>query len=105
VSHQMDKPPRKSDGTSAKREKLVRVALVEDKEKAQEYATRLLFDGIPATIEELQDQHAVAVMVPQVFLEPAEVVIESLWADDDPFDSGPGDEEDGDFESHLFGQD
>ena len=90
-------------------QELVVVAFAEDLEQAKEYEALLKINNIPAIVKE-QDKpsinaKAIAVMVPEEFLDEAHVVIESQDAYDDFYDFALEDEDDGDFDSDLFDDD
>ncbi len=83
------------------------VTFAEGWEQAKDYETLLKNNDIPAMIKEQAEEptndKAVAVMVPEDFLDEAHVVIESQDAYDDFYDSAIEDE--GDFDSDLFEDD
>ena len=85
------------------------VTFAEGWEQAKDYEALLKNNDIPAMIkgqtEESTNDKAVAVMVPEDFLDEAHVVIESQDAYDDFYDSAIEDEDEGDFDSDLFEDD
>ncbi|MCL5280282.1 MAG: hypothetical protein M1376_10290 [Planctomycetes bacterium] len=102
----MNKHPKK--GNKGNLKEYVVVAFVDDLEQAKEYETLLRLNDIPAVIREQLDgaaeSKAVAIMVPEDFLDEAHVVIESQDAYDDLCDYTM-DEEDLDFDSELLDDD
>ena len=82
------------------------VALVDDMDQAKEYETLLRLNDIPAVIKERldggTDEKAVAIMVPEDFLDEAHVVIESQDAYDDLCDYAMDEEDELDFDSDLL---
>jgi len=106
----MNKHPKKGNKGNLKVKEYVVVAFVDDMEQAKEYETLLRLNDIPAVIREQLDSDAdgkaVAVMVPEDFLDEAHVVIESQDAYDDLCDYTMDDEEDDlDFDSDLLDDD
>ena len=83
----MAKRTKKNQKSQAKVKDFVVVTLVEDLEQARDYETLLKSNDIPAIISGQDEQaisdKAVAVMVPEDFLDEAHVVIESQDAYDD----------------------
>jgi hypothetical protein len=83
----MHKHPNKNNKGQGKVKEYVVVAFVDDMEQAREYETLLRLNDIPAVIKEQLDPgadgKAVAIMVPEDFLDEAHVVIESQDAYDD----------------------
>jgi hypothetical protein len=81
------------------------VAFVEDMDQAREYETLLRLNDIPAVIKEQLDPgadgKAIAILVPEDFLDEAHVVIESQDAYDDLCDYTMDEEEDLDFDADL----
>ena len=103
----MDKHPRKGNKGNARVKEYVVVAFVDDMERAREYETLLRLNDIPAVIKEQLDPSAegkaVAIMVPEDFLDEAHVVIESQDAYDDFCDFTMDEqEEDLDFDGDLL---
>ncbi len=102
----MNKHPRKGNRGSTRVKEYVVVALVDDMDQAKEYETLLRLNDIPAVIKEQleggTDGKAVAIMVPEDFLDEAHVVIESQDAYDDLCDYTMDDEEDLDFDGDLL---
>lgn len=101
----MHKHPHKNKGHGKVKEYVV-VAFVDDVEQAREYETLLRLNDIPAIIKEQLDPgaegKAVAIMVPEDFLDEAHVVIESQDAYDDFCDYTMDEEEDMDFDTDLL---
>jgi len=91
---------------NTKVKELVVVTLAEDVDQAKEYETLLRLNDIPAVIRRQPDpgagNEAVAVMVPEDFLDEAHVVIESQDAYDDFYDFAMEDEDDLDFDADLL---
>ncbi len=102
----MNKHPRKGNRGSTRVKEYVVVALVDDMDQAKEYETLLRLNDIPAVIKEQldggADGKAVAIMVPEDFLDEAHVVIESQDAYDDLCDYTMDEEEDLDFDGDLL---
>jgi hypothetical protein len=98
-------PPRNSKGHGKVKEYVV-VAFVDDMEQAREYETLLRLNDIPAVIKEQLDPSAegkaVAIMVPEDFLDEAHVVIESQDAYDDLCDYTMEDDEEVDFDNDMM---
>jgi len=105
----MNKHPKKGSKGNLKVKEYVVVAFVDDMEQAKEYETLLRLNDIPAVIREQLDGgaegKAVAIMVPEDFLDEAHVVIESQDAYDDLCDYTMDEEEDLDFDSDLLDED
>ncbi|HIJ52511.1 MAG TPA: hypothetical protein HPP66_05080 [Planctomycetes bacterium] len=105
----MNKRSRKNQKSQAKLQDFVAVTFVEDLEQAKEYETLLKTNDIPVVVskqnEPSLDTKAIAVMVPEDFLDEAHVVIESQDAYDDFYDFAVEDETDDDFDSDLFEDD
>ena len=102
----MAKRSKKNRKSQAKLQDFVVVTFIDDLEQAREYETLLKTNDIPAVINEQNepsmDTKAIAVMVPEDFLDEAHVVIESQDAYDDFYDFAVEDETDDDFDSDLF---
>jgi len=102
----MDKHPRKHSKGQTRVKEFVVVAFVEDMEQAKEYETLLRLNDIPAVIKEQLDPgaegKAVAIMVPEDFLDEAHVVIESQDAYDELCDFAMDEDEDFDFDADLL---
>ena len=79
------------------------VQVLDDMEQAKEYETLLRLNDIPAVIKEQSDPSddgkAVAIMVPEDYLDEAHVVIESQDAYDDLCDFTMDEDEDLDFDA------
>ncbi len=103
----MSKHPKKSSKGNLK--EYVVVAFVDDLEQAKEYETLLRLNDIPAVVREQldggADGKAVAILVPEDFLDEAHVVIESQDAFDDLCDYTMDEDEDVDFDSDLLDDD
>jgi len=102
----MNKHPKKGNRGNSRVKEYVVVAYVDDMEQAREYETLLRLNDIPAVIREQldggADGKAVAIMVPEDFLDEAHVVIESQDAYDDLCDFSMDDEDDLDFGSEMM---
>ncbi len=102
----MHKHPGKHNKGQGKVKEYVVVAFVDDMEQAREYETLLRLNDIPAVIKEQLDPgadgKAVAIMVPEDFLDEAHVVIESQDAYDDFCDYTLDEGEDMDFDSDTL---
>lgn len=102
----MHKHPHKNSKGQGKVKEYVVVAFVDDMEQAREYETLLRLNDIPAAIKEQLDPgaegKAVAIMVPEDFLDEAHVVIESQDAYDDFCDYAIDEDEGLDFDSDLL---
>ena len=108
----MAKHSRKTQKSQTKLQELVVVSFVEDWDQAKDYETLLKSNDIPVVIKEQAESpdadevKGIAVMVPEDFLDEAHVVIESQDAYDDFYDSAlEQDEDNGEFDSDLFGDD
>jgi hypothetical protein len=105
----MNKRPKKDNKGNTKVKEYVVVAFVDDMEQAKEYETLLRLNDIPAAIREQldggADGKAVAIMVPEDFLDEAHVVIESQDAYDDLCDFTMDEEDDLDFDGDLLDDD
>ena len=103
----MSKQPRKGNKGNVK--EYVAVAFVDDLEQAREYETLLRLNDIPAVVKEQLDSgadgKAVAILVPEDFLDEAHVVIESQDAYDDLCDYTMEEDEDLDFGGDLLDED
>ncbi len=101
----MQKHPNRNSKGHGKVKEYVVVAFVDDMEQAKEYETLLRLNDIPAIIKEQLDPaaegKAVAIMVPEDFLDEAHVVIESQDAYDDLCDYTMEDEEDMEFDGDM----
>jgi hypothetical protein len=102
----MDKHPRRSNRGNSRVKEYVVVAFVEDAEQAKEYETLLRLNDIPAVVKEQLDGgvdgKAVAIMVPEDYLDEAHVVIESQDAYDDLCDYTMDEGKDLDFDGDLL---
>jgi hypothetical protein len=105
----MNKHPRKGNKGSVKVKEYVVVTFVDDMDQAREYETLLRLNDIPAVIKEQLDGgvdgKAVAILVPEDFLDEAHVVIESQDAYDDLCDYTMDEEPDLDFGSDPLDDD
>jgi hypothetical protein len=101
----MHKHPHRTDKGHGKVKEYVVVAFVEDMDQAREYETLLRLNDIPAVIKEQLDPgadgKAIAILVPEDFLDEAHVVIESQDAYDDLCDYTMDEDEDLDFDADL----
>jgi len=102
----MAKRSKKNQKSQAKLQDFVVVTFIDDLEQAREYETLLKTNDIPAVVskqnEPSMDTKAIAIMVPEDFLDEAHVVIESQDAYDDFYDFALEGEKDDDFDSDLF---
>ena len=102
----MQEHPNSNDRGQAKVKEFVVVTFVDEVEQAREYETLLRLNDIPAVIKEQLDGgtdcRAVAIMVPEAFLDEAHVVIESQDAYDDFYDYTMEDEDEFDFDNDLL---
>jgi hypothetical protein len=100
----MHKHPHRT-GKGGKVKEYVVVAFVDDMDQAREYETLLRLNDIPAVIKEQLDPSAdgkaIALLVPEDFLDEAHVVIESQDAYDDLCDYTMDEDEDLDFDADL----
>jgi len=105
----MNRRPSKGNKGNTRVQEYVAVAFVDDLEQAREYETLLRLNDIPAVIKEQLDggldAKAVALMVPEDYLDEAHVVIESQDAYDDLCDYAMDDEDDLDLGTDLFDED
>jgi hypothetical protein len=105
----MNKHPRKDNKGNMKVQEYVVVAFVDDMDQAREYETLLRLNDIPAVIKEQldggADGKAVAILVPEDFLDEAHVVIESQDAYDDLCDYTMDEEAELDFDSGMLDDD
>jgi len=105
----MTKRSRKNQKSQTKLQDFVAVTFVEDLEQAKEYESLLKTNDIPVVVSKQNepsiDTKAIAVMVPEDFLDEAHVVIESQDAYDDFYDFAVEEETDDDFDSDLFEDD
>ena len=108
----MAKRSRKTQKSQTELQELVVISFVEDWDQAKDYETLLKSNDIPVVIKEQAESpdadevKGIAVMVPEDFLDEAHVIIESQDAYDDFYDSALEQGEDnGEFDSDLFGDD
>ena len=105
----MNKHPKKGNKGNVKVKEYVVVAFVDDMEQAREYETLLRLNDIPAVIKEQldggADGKAVAILVPEDFLDEAHVVIESQDAYDDLCDYTMEEDEELDFDGDVPDED
>ncbi|MHC4158721.1 MAG: hypothetical protein ACYSSO_06550 [Planctomycetota bacterium] len=105
----MAKQPRKNQKSQTKLQDFVVVAFADDMEQARNYETLLKSNDIPAIIQEekekSEDTQGIAVMAPEDFLDEAHVIIESQDAYDDFYDLALDEDDEGDFDSDIFGDD
>jgi hypothetical protein len=101
----MHKHPHRTGKGHGKVKEYVVVAFVDDMDQAREYETLLRLNDIPAVIKEqldpAADGKAIAILVPEDFLDEAHVVIESQDAYDDLCDYAMDEDEDLDFDADL----
>ncbi len=101
----MHKHPHQTGKGHGKVKEYVVVAFVDDMDQAREYETLLRLNDIPAVIKEQLDPgadgKAIAILVPEDFLDEAHVVIESQDAYDDLCDYTMDEDEDLDFDADL----
>ncbi|UCE99985.1 MAG: DUF2007 domain-containing protein [Planctomycetota bacterium] len=99
----------KTQKLQTKLPEFVVVTFTEDMDQAKNYETLLKSNDIPANIreesEESEDAKGIAVMVPEDFLDEAHVIIESQDAYDDFYDLALEEEDEGDFDGDVFGDD
>jgi hypothetical protein len=105
----MTKRSKKNQQSQAKLQDFVAVTFADNLEQAKEYENLLKTNDIPTVISKQNDPSidakAIAVMVPEDFLDEAHVVIESQDAYDDFYDFAVEEETDDDFDSELFEDD
>ena len=102
----MQERPNNNDRGQARVKEFVVVTFVDNMDQAKEYETLLRLNDIPAVIKEQLDEgadcRAVAIMVPEDFLDEAHVVIESQDAYDDFYDYTMEDEDEFDFDNDFL---
>lgn len=102
----MENHSNKNDRGQARVKEFVVVTFADTMEQAKEYETLLRLNDIPAVIKEQLDGgaecKAVAIMVPEDFLDEAHVVIESQDAYDDFYDYSMEEEDGFDFDADLL---
>ncbi len=102
----MAKRSQKGRKSRTKIQELVTVVLADNAEQAKDYETILKSNDIPVTIKEQDEQEengkVIAVMVPEDFLDEANVVIESQDAYDDFYDLALEDTDESEFDSDLL---
>jgi len=102
----MAKRSQKGRKSRAKVQELVTVVFADNPEQAKDYEAILKSNDIPATIKERDEQEengkVIAVMVPEDFLDEANVVIESQDAYDDFYDLALEDTDESEFDSDLL---
>jgi len=102
----MAKRSQKGRKSQTKVQELVTVAFADSVEQAKDYEAILRSNDIPVTIKEQDEQETndkvIAVMVPEEFLDEANVVIESQDAYDDFYDLASEDTDEDDFDNDLF---
>jgi hypothetical protein len=105
----MNKHPRKGSKGNSRLKEYVAVAFVDDLDQAREYETLLRLNDIPAVIKEQleasADGKAVAILVPEDFLDEAHVVIESQDAYDDLCDYTMEEDDELGFDGDLMDED
>ena len=101
----MKKHMGKNGKSGADLKDVVVVTVVDNMDQAREYETLLRLNDIPAVIKEQLDPSAdgkaIAILVPEDFLDEAHVVIESQDAYDDLCDYAMDEDEDLDFDADL----
>lgn len=103
----MAKHKRKIRETKVHLQELVVVTFAEDSEQAREYEALLKASDIPAMIKERRnsddpEDRGIAVMVPEEFLDEAQVIVESQDVYDDFYDFP---DDDLDFDSEFLDED
>ncbi len=102
----MAKGSGKGRKSEAEIQDFVVVTLVRDLEQAKDYEALLKNNDIPVVIkrhdEESASAAAIAIMVPEEFIDEAHVVIESQDAYDDFYDLALEEEDNDNFDSDLF---
>jgi hypothetical protein len=102
----MAKRSQKSRKSRTKVQELVTVVFADNPEQAKDYEAILKSNDIPVTIKERDEQEengkVIAVMVPEDFLDEANVVIESQDAYDDFYDLALEDTDESEFDSDLL---
>ena len=100
----MSKDTKKESRSNTKLEDLVAITLADDMDQAREYESLLKANDIPVVIKEQLDalnNKALAVMVPEDYLDEAHVVIESQETYEDFYDLALEEEQDG-FDDDIF---
>ncbi len=94
----MTKRSSKNRKMSTKTKELVAVCYAEDMEQARDYESLLKNNDIPAMVkeeyEESADEKTLAVLVPEEYLNEAQIIIESQSSYDDIYDFSSEDDED-----------
>lgn len=100
----MAKHKRKNRVTKVHLQELVVVTFAEDTEQAREYEALLKTNDIPAMIKEPKNSgdKGIAVMVPEEFLDEAQVIVDSQDVYDDFYDFQ---DDDLDFDSEFLDDD
>lgn len=102
----MAKRSQKGRKSRTKVQELVTVVFADNAEQAKDYEAILKSNDIPVTTKEQDEQEAngkvIAVMVPEDFLDEANVVIESQDAYDDFYDLALEDTDESEFDSDLL---
>jgi hypothetical protein len=102
----MAKRSQKGRKSRTKVQELVTVVFADNPEQAKDYEAILKSNDIPVTIKERDEQEengkVIAVMVPEDFLDEANVVIESQDAYDDFYDLALEDTDESEFDSDLL---
>jgi hypothetical protein len=101
----MPRRSKKTDNSRTNLQDFVMVNFIEDSEQAKDRVDLLKRNDIPATIKQQQDEstgiNGYAVMVPEDYIDEANVIIESQDAYDDFYDYAI-DNDDDDFGSDFF---
>ena len=102
----MAKRSQKGRKSRTKVQELVTVVFADNPEQAKDYEAILKSNDIPVIIKERDEQEengkVIAVMVPEDFLDEANVVIESQDAYDDFYDLALEDTDESEFDSDLL---
>jgi hypothetical protein len=105
----MAKRFQKGRKSHTKVQELVTVAFADSVEQAEDYEAILKSNDIPVKIQEQDEQETndkvIAVMVPEEFLDEANVVIESQDAYDDFYDLASEDADENEFDSDILDED
>ena len=101
----MEKRPKKTQKSASKLREFVTLIYAEDMEQAKEYESLLKVNDVACVIRELHEQpegaSGIAVMVPEEFIDEANVIIESQNAYDDFYDF-VAEQEDDNFDDEFF---
>ncbi|MCK5472437.1 MAG: DUF2007 domain-containing protein [Planctomycetes bacterium] len=101
----MEKRPKKTQKSASKLREFVTLILAEDMEQAREYESLLKVNDVACVLREQNEQtesaSGIAVMVPEEFLDEANVIIESQNVYDDFYDF-VAEQEDDNFDDEFF---